>query len=161
MNLWIDTAKDSLVRTIGGVDLVFMNDAELRMLTGEPMLLRAARAVQALGPRSSWRSRASTGRPCSPPAASSPARRTPRDGERPDGRGRLLRGRLPRLPRRRGSDAGADEVELRRAMTYGSVLASFNVEEFGTERVRRLTREEIDARFEEFRQMTTFSAAEA
>jgi hypothetical protein len=41
-------------------------------------------------------------------------------------------------------------------MTYGSVLASFNVEEFGTERVRRLTREEIDDRFAEFKAMTTF-----
>ncbi len=44
---------------------------------------------------------------------------------------------------------------LRRAMTYGSVLASFNVEEFGTERVRRLSRDEIDERFEQFRAMTT------
>jgi sugar/nucleoside kinase (ribokinase family) len=48
-----------------------------------------------------------------------------------------------------------DEPTLRRAMTYGSVLASFNVEEFGTERVRRLTREEIDERFERFRSITT------
>ena len=45
---------------------------------------------------------------------------------------------------------------LRRAMTYGSVLASYNVEEFGTERVRRLTRDEIDERFSEFRRMTIF-----
>ena len=42
-------------------------------------------------------------------------------------------------------------------MTYGSVLASFNVEEFGTERVQRLTRDEIDARFEEFRRMTALT----
>ena len=42
MNLWIETAKDSLVRTIGGVDLIFMNDAELRQLTEEPNLVRAA-----------------------------------------------------------------------------------------------------------------------
>jgi hypothetical protein len=46
-------------------------------------------------------------------------------------------------------------------MTYGSVLASFNVEEFGTERVRRLSRDEIDSRFEEFRQMTALEAAPA
>ena len=42
-------------------------------------------------------------------------------------------------------------------MTYGSALASFNVEEFGTERVARLTREEIDERFEEFKRMTARS----
>jgi sugar/nucleoside kinase (ribokinase family) len=49
-----------------------------------------------------------------------------------------------------------DDAELRRAMGYGTVLASFNVEEFGTERVARLTREEIDARFEQLRAMTQF-----
>ena len=51
MNLWIDIARDSLVRTIGTVDCVSFNDSELKMLTGEPNLPRAARAVQALGPR--------------------------------------------------------------------------------------------------------------
>src|SRR5215210_7546536 len=51
MNLWIDTARDSLIETIRGVDLVFMNNAELRMLTEEPNLVRAAREVIAMGPR--------------------------------------------------------------------------------------------------------------
>ncbi|MFL5867345.1 MAG: PfkB family carbohydrate kinase, partial [Thermoleophilaceae bacterium] len=50
MNLWIDTARDSLVRTIGGVDMLLMNDAELRMLTEQPNLVRAAREVMAMGP---------------------------------------------------------------------------------------------------------------
>ncbi len=54
-----------------------------------------------------------------------------------------------------------DEAALRRAMTYGSVIASFNVEEFGTERVARLSREEIDERFEQFRRMTALEAAPA
>ena len=48
---------------------------------------------------------------------------------------------------------------LRRAMAFGTVLASFNVEEFGTERVSRLTREEIDERFASLRAMTHFDAA--
>jgi sugar/nucleoside kinase (ribokinase family) len=55
-----------------------------------------------------------------------------------------------------GEGAAQDPSVLRRAMTYGSVLASYNVEEFGTERVRRLTRAEIDERFSEFRRMTIF-----
>ena len=54
-----------------------------------------------------------------------------------------------------------DDAALRRAMTYGSVLASFNVEEFGTERVSRLTSEEIDERFERFREITALEAAPA
>ena len=60
-----------------------------------------------------------------------------------------------------GEGAASDEGELRRAMTYGSTLASFNVEEFGTERVSRLTREEIDERFDEFRRITTIEGIPA
>jgi sugar/nucleoside kinase (ribokinase family) len=60
-----------------------------------------------------------------------------------------------------GDGAADDDGELRRAMTYGSTLASFNVEEFGTERVSRLTRDEIDERFEEFRQITTIESIPA
>src|SRR5919201_56312 len=50
MNLWIETARESLVGAIGDVDMVFMNDAEIRMLTDEPNLVRAARAVMRMGP---------------------------------------------------------------------------------------------------------------
>ena len=49
--------------------------------------------------------------------------------------------------------------QIRQAMVYGAALASFNVEEFGTERVSRLSRDEIDERFEEFRRITTLEAA--
>src|SRR4051812_16288470 len=51
MNLWIDTARDALVKAIGSVEVVLMNDAELRQLTEEPNLLRAARKVMDMGPR--------------------------------------------------------------------------------------------------------------
>ena len=51
MNLWIETARDSLAEAIAAVDLVLMNDAELRMLTEQPNLVRAAAAVRAMGPR--------------------------------------------------------------------------------------------------------------
>jgi sugar/nucleoside kinase (ribokinase family) len=60
-----------------------------------------------------------------------------------------------------GQDGELDEATLRRAMGYGTVLASFNVEEFGTERVARLSREEIDERFEALRRMTQFDALPA
>src|ERR687895_1691103 len=51
MNFWIESARDALVQTISGVDMVLMNDAELRMLTEEPNLVKAAGAVRAMGPR--------------------------------------------------------------------------------------------------------------
>ena len=61
MNFWIETTRDSLLRTIATVDMVLMNDDEVRMLTEEPTLLRGARQLMELGPRaSSWSSRAST-----------------------------------------------------------------------------------------------------
>src|SRR5207248_6887475 len=51
MNLWIETARDSLIETISGVDCLMLNDAELRQLTGEPNLIRAWRTVREWGPR--------------------------------------------------------------------------------------------------------------
>jgi sugar/nucleoside kinase (ribokinase family) len=49
-----------------------------------------------------------------------------------------------------------DEAAMRRAMTFGSVMASFNVEEFGTARIQKLTQDEINERFRAFKQMTNF-----
>ena len=157
MNLWIETARDSLVRTIGGVDLIFMNDAELRQLTEQPNLVRAARAVMEMGPSVVVAKQGEYG-----------AALFTRDGffalpaypletvNDPTGAGDSFAGGFLGYLASQGSE---DDATLRRAMTYGSVLASFNVEEFGTERVQRLTRDEIDARFEEFRQMTTLESA--
>ncbi|HEX6586794.1 MAG TPA: PfkB family carbohydrate kinase, partial [Solirubrobacterales bacterium] len=70
-------------------------------------------------------------------------------------------GFLGYLDSARGSDGELDQATLRRAMVYGSVMASFNVEDFGTERVRSLTREEIDRRLRDFRRITHFEAEPA
>ena len=72
MNLWIETAKDSLLAAIAEVDCLVVNDAEIRQLTGESNLARAARAVMDRGRARSSPSRASTARRCSPRTASSP-----------------------------------------------------------------------------------------
>jgi sugar/nucleoside kinase (ribokinase family) len=157
MNLWIETTKESLVRTIGGVELIFMNDAELRELTQEPNLVRAARAVIDMGPRYVIAKQGEYG-----------AALFTKDGffalpaypletvNDPTGAGDSFAGGFLGYMAAQDSE---DDATLRRAMTYGSVLASFNVEEFGTERVQRLTRDEIGARFEEFRQMTALESA--
>ena len=168
MNLWIETARDALVRAIAGVDCVVLNDAELRQLTGKPNLLSAAREVL------SWKPSDTALRGPSVIVAkqgeygaslyaadrffSMPAYplETVRD---PTGAGDCFAGGFMGYLASRGPAATDDDAELRRAMTYGSVLASFNVEEFGTDRVRRLERDEIDARYEEFRAMTEISSA--
>jgi sugar/nucleoside kinase (ribokinase family) len=154
MNLWIETARDSLVRTIGGVDMVLMNDDEIRMLTERPTLLRAARDVMEMGPRTVVVKQGEYGAALFTAEGffSLPAYplETVLD---PTGAGDSFAGGF--LGYLAAQDCATDDATLRRAMTYGSVLASFNVEEFGTERVQRLTREEIDERYEELRRMTS------
>jgi sugar/nucleoside kinase (ribokinase family) len=159
MNLWIETAKESLLRTIGGVDLIFMNDAELRELTNEANLVRAARTVMELGPHAVVAKQGEYGAALFTReeffALPAYPLETVND---PTGAGDSFAGGFLGYLASQGDE---EHATLRRAMTYGSVLASFNVEEFGTERVRRLTRDEIDARFEEFRRMTALEAAPA
>ena len=160
MNLWIQTARESLVRTIAGVDAVFMNDAEVRMLTDEPNLVRAARAVMAMGPSLVVAKQGEYGAALFSEdgyyALPAYPLETVMD---PTGAGDSFAGGfLGYLTSQEGDQGNA---VLRRAMTYGSVLASFNVEEFGTDRVRRLTREEIDERYAEFRRMTALDAIPA
>ena len=70
MNFWIENTRDALVRTIGGVDIPFMNDAALRMLTELPNLVRAARAVMRWPAPRPWLG-SSTARRCSPRRATS------------------------------------------------------------------------------------------
>ena len=157
MNLWIETAKESLVRTIGGVDLIFMNDAELRQLTEEANLVRAARAVMEMGPRFVIAKQGEYGAALFTRESFFALPAYPLETVNdPTGAGDSFAGGFLGYLASQDTD---DDATLRRAMTYGSVLASFNVEEFGTERVQRLTRDEIDARFEEFRQMTALESA--
>jgi sugar/nucleoside kinase (ribokinase family) len=162
MNLWIETARDALVRTISAVDLVFMNDAEVRMLTEQPNLVRAARELMSMGPRGVVAKQGEYGAALFTEdgffALPAYPLETVND---PTGAGDSFAGGFLGYLNSQGQGAAEDEGALRRAMTYGSVLASFNVEEFGTERVARLSRDEIDGRFDEFRRMTSFEQVPA
>jgi sugar/nucleoside kinase (ribokinase family) len=153
MNLWIETARDSLRQAISGVDIVLMNDAELRMLTEEPNLLRAARSVMAMGPRMVVAKQGEYGAALYTAHGVFALPAYPLETVvDPTGAGDSFAGGFLGYLDAHAGDL--DDQTLRRAMTYGSVLASFNVEEFGTERVRRLTTDEINRRFDEFREMT-------
>jgi sugar/nucleoside kinase (ribokinase family) len=159
MNLWIETARDSLVRAIGAVDLVLMNDAELRMLTEQPNLLRAAREVMAMGPRMVVAKQGEYGAALFTEDSFFALPGYPlEEVVDPTGAGDSFAGGFLGYLDAVGADA-ADDQALRAAMTYGSVMASFNVEQFGTERVQRLTHGEINRRFEEFKLMTHLDAA--
>jgi sugar/nucleoside kinase (ribokinase family) len=170
MNLWIEIAKDSLLAAIAEVDCLVVNDAEIRMLTGESNLARAARAVMEMGPRAVVAKRGEYGAAL---FTSAPGTDDGTEGGNffalpgfpledvrdPTGAGDSFAGGF--FGYLDGSGGDLDDANLRRAMGYGTVLASFNVEEFGTERVSRLTREEIDERFEALRRMTQFEGLPA
>ncbi|MET0558540.1 MAG: PfkB family carbohydrate kinase [Solirubrobacterales bacterium] len=163
MNLWIETARDSLLAAIAEVDCLVVNDAEIRMLTGESNLARAARAVMAMGPRAVIAKQGEYGAALFTGEGFFALPGFPLEDVRdPTGAGDSFAGGF--FGYLDGLAREPDETELRRAMGYGTVLASFNVEEFGTERVARLSREEIDERLEQLRAMTQFeglaSAAE-
>jgi sugar/nucleoside kinase (ribokinase family) len=166
MNLWIETARDELVGAISEVDCVILNDAELRQLTGRPNLLSAARevlswqpATEALrGPRVIVAKQGEYGAALVTREGFFALPAYPLESViDPTGAGDTFAGGLVGYIAANGGDGEIGDELLRAAMAYATVLASFNVEEFGTERLQRLGREEIGARLQELRAITQFS----
>ena len=159
MNLWIDTARDSLIETIRGVDCLMLNDDELRMLTNRPTLVGAAHEVMSLGPSVVVAKQGEYG-----------AALITEDGYfflpayplesvlDPTGAGDTFAGGFVGYIAAHAHDEPRGQL-LRRAMAYGTAIASYNVEEFGTERVQRLTAQEITARVDELQRITHFENA--
>jgi sugar/nucleoside kinase (ribokinase family) len=158
MNYWISSARESLLATIGTVDVVVLNDAELRMLTGEPNLPRAARQIRDMGPRVVVAKQGSYGACMFTDGGFFFVPGFPLETViDPTGAGDSFAGGFfGYLDCHADAEIG-DEV-LRCAAVYGSVLASFHIEAFGSERLHDLTLDEIEGRFREFRRMTHFEA---
>jgi sugar/nucleoside kinase (ribokinase family) len=151
MNLWIEIARDSLVKTIETVDCVVLNDAELRQLTEKPNLVSAAREVLAMGPSVVVAKQGEYGAALitKDEFFSLPAYPLETVVD-PTGAGDTFAGGFVGY-------LSKNPGEYRTAMAYGTALASFNVEEFGTERVARLTEEEIEERVQALEGMTRLS----
>lgn len=157
MNLWIEIARDSLVAAIEGVDCLILNDAELRQLTGKPNLVSAAREILTWGPSVIVAKQGEYGAALVTTESFFALPAYPLETViDPTGAGDTFAGGFVGYIAASLQDELSDDL-LRRAMAYATVLASFNVEEFGTERVQRLTREEIDVRLVELRAITQFS----
>jgi sugar/nucleoside kinase (ribokinase family) len=161
MNFWIENTRDSLLRTISTVDMLLMNDEEVRQLTEQPTLLKGVRQLMERGPRVVVVKQGEYG--CAMFTAEGgffalPAYplETVLD---PTGAGDSFAGGLLGYLDAQGD--ALDDATLRRAITYGSAVASYWVEEFGCERAERLTREEIDERYEAFRRMTSIEGVVA
>jgi cytidine kinase len=159
MNMWIEVAGNSLRRTIRLVDCLIVNDGELKQLTDEPNLVRAARAVLDMGPRVVVAKQGEYGAAMytRDGVFGLPAYPTP-DVIDPTGAGDTFAGGFMGYVAAHAGEEITDEL-LRRAMAYGTVLASFNVEAFGTERMPSLTGDEIGERFAELQRVTQFDAA--
>ena len=129
MNLWIDTARDSLVAAIGEVDCLLLNDAELRMLTGEPNLFAAAKATMAMGPSVVVAKRGEYGALLFTDDGIVRVPGLPLEEVRdPTGAGDSFAGGFLGYLDGARIAGTYDESALRRAMVHGSVMASLNVE---------------------------------
>jgi sugar/nucleoside kinase (ribokinase family) len=164
MNLWIEIARDSLVAAIEGVDCLILNDAELRQLTGKPNLVSAAREILGWGPSVIVAKQGEYGAALITRESFFALPAYPLETVvDPTGAGDTFAGGFVGYIAASLAGAGVaargglSDGLLRRAMAHATVLASFNVEQFGTERVQQLTREEIDARALELHQITQFS----
>jgi sugar/nucleoside kinase (ribokinase family) len=160
MNYWISQTRDNLLATIRGWDFLLINDSEARMLAGEQNLRKAAEKILDLGPNTLVIKRGEHGAML--------VRRDTLfmvpgyllvDVFDPTGAGDCFAGGFVGYLAEQGFDlrnGHFDVRELHRAVIYGSVMGSFCCEQFGVERFRTLTREQIDERFAEFRRFTAF-----
>ena len=159
MNYWIKDHRPALLQVLKGLDILLINDTEARMLAGNSNLLQAARAVLALGPRMLVVKHGEYGATAfhgaSPTRIGAKTFRAPglplEEVVDPTGAGDSFAGGFF------GYLASQSELTpgaFRRAMFYGSVMGSFAVERFGTERLQQLSRAEIDERFGLFRELT-------
>lgn len=158
MNFWIMSMKDALIETIKVVDCIIINDAEARQLTDEPNIHKAARAIMAIGPKVVVIKRGEYGATLFTKDSYFAAPAYPLESVfDPTGAGDTFAGGFMGYL---ASQTEITDETLRRAMIYGSVMASFNVEKFGTERVDALEHSEINERFRAFKQMTHFDDIE-
>jgi sugar/nucleoside kinase (ribokinase family) len=158
MNYWIRDFREELLATIRGWDCLMINDSEARMLAGESNLRRAARAILDMGPSTLIVKRGEYGAMLFRGGRVFLAPAYPMEQVfDPTGAGDSFAGGFIGYLAQQGVKAedGAWK-EMCRAVIYGSVMGSFCCERFGVDRFRTLTRAEIDARFEEFRQFTAF-----
>ncbi len=160
MNLWIDIARDDLVKVIERVDCVVLNDAEIRQLTGKPSLIAGGRELLTMGPTAVIAKQGEYGAVLisSDGFFSLPAFPLASVVD-PTGAGDTFAGGvIGYIASQPGREV--DHSVLSTAMAYGTAVASFNVEEFGTERVARLTYDEVNARVSDLHRMTQFTHPE-
>jgi sugar/nucleoside kinase (ribokinase family) len=156
MNFWIESAREELIQTLSGVDCLMLNDSELRELTGQPNLVGAARQIRDWGPRVVVAKQGQYGAALISEEGFFALPAFPLETViDPTGAGDCFAGGFMGYIAAHPREPLGHEL-LTRAMAYGTALASFNVEEFGVERLTRLTTDQIAERVSELRRITQF-----
>ncbi len=154
MNYWISSKPDALKRTLREVDLLTINEAEIRQLAGEAGLVKAARAVQTMGPRTIVVKQGSYGALMFHEHSVFSAPAYPLESVfDPTGAGDSFAGGFMGYL---ANTMNFSEASMRQAVIFGSVMASLNVESFSLDRLRSLDYKEIESRYREFKNLTHF-----
>jgi sugar/nucleoside kinase (ribokinase family) len=154
MNLWIEIKRSRLMALLSRVDLLMVNDAEARQLSGTHNLARAARWIMDRGPRYLIIKKGEHGAILFTPHSTFFAPGYPLEEVfDPTGAGDAFAGGFMAHLAQSGR---LEDGDLRRAVVYGSVLGSYAVEKFSVERFKDLTVDEIEERVRHFREMTVF-----
>ena len=154
MNYWIASKLEALKRTLKEVDLLTINEAEIRQLAGEASLVKAAKAVQAMGPKTVVVKQGSYGAIMFHGSSVFSAPAYPLETVfDPTGAGDTFAGGFMGYL---ANTMNFSEASLRQAVIFGSVMASMNVESFSLDRLRSLDYKEIEVRFSEFKKLTHF-----
>ena len=161
MDLWINIAKEELLKLLKRVDMLILNDSEARQLTGETSLIKAGERIRKLGPKYVALKKGEHG--CllfGEDVFFSCGAYPLEDIHDPTGAGDTFAGGLAGWL---ASNAGEGPVtfgQLRKAVVYGSVLASYNVEAFSLERLRSISLKDVDKRYAAFKAMSHFEVLE-
>jgi sugar/nucleoside kinase (ribokinase family) len=154
MNYWIENARDSLLRTLSKIDLLVINDSEAKQLSGESNIILASRKILSMGPRILVVKRGEYGALLfnGKSVFSVPALLMEEVLD-PTGAGDSFAGGMMGYLAASGS---TDDAAMRKAIVFGSVMASFNVMDFGPLRLGSLTFPEIETRYREFYRLAHF-----
>lgn len=154
MDLWINTEREQLMELLRRVDGLVLNDSEAKLLTEDENLVRAGRAVQAMGPKFVVIKKGEHGAMFFSKHETYvlPAFPT-QDVVDPTGAGDSFAGGMMGYLARQGS---FDPKSLKEAMAYGILVASFAVEDFSLGRLLKIEREDLDRRMDEYKRMLTF-----
>ncbi|WP_029917750.1 PfkB family carbohydrate kinase [Pelobacter seleniigenes] len=155
MNFWIDGKREELIRTLGKVDILIINEAEVRQLAEEPNLIKAAQIVRGFGPRTLVVKRGEYGILMFSEGSTFAAPAYPLDEVfDPTGAGDTFAGGFVGYL---AATRNLDEANMRKATVFGTVMASFTVEKFSLDRLKELDHRDISDRYRKIKLLTDFA----